>query len=314
MAEITAALVKQLRDMTGAGMMDCKRALTETAGVLEDAVDWLRKKGLAAAAKKSGRVTAEGLVGITSVPGKAALVEVNAETDFVARNEVFQGFVSNVAKVALTVGEDLAAIGAAPFPGTGRTVAEELTHLIATIGENMTIRRARVLSVPNGAVASYMHAAVAPGLGKIGVLVAIEGSSEISVLETLGRQVGMHVAASRPEALDVDAVDPAALEREKAVLSEQARASGKPEAIIERMVEGRIKKYYEETVLLEQVWVHDGESRVAAVLEKAGAKLLDFARFKLGEGIEKKADDFAAEVAAASGVKPPDPPAGQPQA
>jgi elongation factor Ts len=308
MAEITAALVKQLRDMTGAGMMDCKRALTETAGVLEDAVDWLRKKGLAAAAKKSGRVTAEGLVGIASVPAKAALVEVNAETDFVARNVVFQGFVSSVAKVALAVGEDLAAIGAAPFPGTGRTVAEELTHLIATIGENMTIRRARVLSVQHGAVASYMHAAVAPGLGKIGVLVAIEGSSEISVLETLGRQVGMHVAASRPEALDVDAVDPAALEREEAVLSEQARASGKPEAIIERMVEGRIKKYYEETVLLEQVWVHDGESRVAAVLEKAGAKLLGFARFQLGEGIEKKTDDFAAEVAAASGVKPPEPP------
>jgi elongation factor Ts len=308
MAEITAALVKQLRDMTGAGMMDCKRALTETAGVLEDAVDWLRKKGLAAAAKKSGRVTAEGLVGIASVPAKAALVEVNAETDFVARNVVFQGFVSSVAKVALAVGEDLAAIGAAPFPGTGRTVAEELTHLIATIGENMTIRRVRVLSVQHGAVASYMHSAVAPGLGKIGVLVAIEGGSEISVLETLGRQVGMHVAASRPEALDVAAVDPAALEREKAVLSEQARASGKPEAIIERMVEGRIKKYYEETVLLEQVWVHDGETRVAAVLEKAGARLHGFARFQLGEGIEKKADDFAAEVAAASGVKPPEPP------
>ena len=314
MAEITAALVKQLRDMTGAGMMDCKRALTETAGVLEDAVDWLRKKGLAAAAKKSGRVTAEGLVGIASASAKAAMVEVNAETDFVARNEVFQGFVAGVAKVALAVGEDLAAIGAAPFPGSGRTVAEELTHLIATIGENMTIRRVRVLSVQHGAVASYMHAAVAPGLGKIGVLVAIEGGSEMAVLETLGRQIGMHVAASRPEALDVDAVDPAALEREKAVLSEQARASGKPEAIIERMVEGRIKKYYEETVLLEQVWVHDGESRVAAVLEKAGAKLLGFARVQLGEGIEKKTDDFAAEVAAASGVKPPDPPAGQPQA
>ncbi len=308
MVEITAALVKQLRDMTGAGMMDCKRALTETAGVLEDAVDWLRKKGLAAAAKKSGRVTAEGLVGIASASAKAAMVEVNAETDFVARNEVFQGFVAGVAKVALAVGEDLAAIGAAPFPGSGRTVAEELTHLIATIGENMTIRRARVLSVQHGAVASYMHAAVAPGLGKIGVLVAIEGGSEMAVLETLGRQIGMHVAASRPEALDVDAVDPAALEREKAVLSEQARASGKPEAIIERMVEGRIKKYYEETVLLEQVWVHDGESRVAAVLEKAGAKLRGFARFQLGEGIEKKADDFAAEVAAASGVKPPEPP------
>ena len=308
MVEITAALVKQLRDMTGAGMMDCKRALTETAGVLEDAVDWLRKKGLAAAAKKSGRVTAEGLVGIASASAKAAMVEVNAETDFVARNEVFQGFVAGVAKVALAVGEDLAAIGAAPFPGSGRTVAEELTHLIATIGENMTIRRVRVLSVQHGAVASYMHAAVAPGLGKIGVLVAIEGGSEMAVLETLGRQIGMHVAASRPEALDVDAVDPAALEREKAVLSEQARASGKPEAIIERMVEGRIKKYYEETVLLEQIWVHDGESRVAVVLEKAGAKLRGFARFQLGEGIEKKADDFAAEVAAASGVKPPEPP------
>jgi elongation factor Ts len=309
MAEITAALVKELREKTGAGMMDCKRALTETHGVLEDAVDWLRKKGLAAAAKKSGRVAAEGLVGIASVPAKAAMVEVNAETDFVARNETFQGFVSAVAKVALHVGEDLAAIAAAAFPDTGRTVAEELTHLISTIGENMTIRRARVLSVPHGAVASYMHTAVAPGLGKIGVLVAIEGSSELAVLETLGRQVGMHVAAARPEALDISAVDPAALEREKAVLSEQARASGKPEAIIERMVEGRIKKYYEETVLLEQVWVHDGESRVAAVLQKAGAKLHGFARFQLGEGVEKKADDFAAEVAAASGVKPPEPPA-----
>ena len=306
MAEITAALVKELREKTGAGLMDCKRALTETAGAVEDAVDWLRKKGLAAAAKKSGRVAAEGLVGVASVPAKAAMVEVNAETDFVARNETFQAFVSGVARIVLHVGEDLGAIGAAPFPGTGRTVAEELTHLIATIGENMTIRRARVLSVKQGAVASYMHQAVAPGLGKIGVLVAIEGASEMAVLETLGRQVGMHVAATRPEALDISSVDPAALEREKVVLSEQARASGKPEAIIERMVEGRIKKYYEETVLLEQVWVHDGESRVAAVLQKAGANLHGFARFQLGEGVEKKADDFAAEVAAASGVKPPD--------
>ena len=235
------------------------------------------------------------------------MVEVNAETDFVARNETFQAFVTSVAKVALDIGEDIGAIGAAAFPGTGRSVAEELTHLVATIGENMTIRRARVLSVKQGAVASYMHQAIAPGLGKIGVLVAIEGSSEMAVLETLGRQVGMHVAATRPEALDISAVDPAALEREKLVLSEQARASGKPEAIIERMVEGRIKKYYEETVLLEQVWVHDGESRVAAVVQKAGAKLHGFARFQLGEGIEKKADDFAAEVATASGVKPPDP-------
>ena len=312
MTEITAALVKQLREKTGAGILDCKHALTETAGVLEDAVDWLRKKGLAVAAKKSGRVAAEGLVGIASVPGRAAMVEVNAETDFVARNEIFQGFVTAAAKVALAVGEDVAAIGAAPFPGTGRTVAEELTHLVATIGEHMTIRRARVLSVKHGAVASYVDQAVAPGLGKIGVLVAIDGSCEMAVLETLGRQVGMHVAASRPEALDIDGVDPAALEREKSVLREQAAGEGKPEAIIERMVEGRIKKYYEGTVLLEQVWVHDGESRVKAVLEKAGAKLDGFARFQLGEGIEKKADDFAAEVAAASGIKPPEPPV-QPQ-
>ena len=307
MAEITAALVKELREKTGAGMMDCKKALTEVGGVLEDAVDWLRKKGLAAAAKKSGRVAAEGLVGVASVPAKAAMVEVNAETDFVARNESFQAFVSAVAKVALHVGEDVAAIAAAQFPGGSRTVAEELTHLIATIGENMSIRRARVISVPQGAVATYVHAAIAPGLGKIGVLVGIEGNSEVSALETLGRQVGMHVAAARPEALDVDAVDPAALEREKAVLSDQARASGRPENIIEKMVEGRIRKYYEETVLLEQVWVHDGESRVKAVLQKAGAKLHGFARFQLGEGIEKKADDFAAEVAAASGVKAPEP-------
>ena len=303
MAEITAALVKELREKTGAGMMDCKKALTETAGVLEDAVDWLRKKGQAAAAKKSGRVAAEGLVGVASVPAKAAMVEVNAETDFVARNETFQGFVSTVAKVALEVGEDIAAIAAAPFPGSGRTVADELTHLIATIGENMSLRRARVISVPQGVVATYVHSTIAPGLGKIGVLVGIEGNSELSALETLGRQVGMHVAAARPEAVDIAGVDPAALEREKSVLSEQARASGRPENIIEKMVEGRIRKYYEETVLLEQVWVHDGESRVKAVLQKAGAKLHGFARFQLGEGIEKKADDFAAEVAAASGVK-----------
>jgi elongation factor Ts len=302
MAAITAALVKDLREKTGAGMMDCKKALTETGGALEDAVDWLRKKGLAAAAKKSGRVTAEGLVGIASVPGKAAVVEVNAETDFVARNETFQTFVIGVAQIALQAGDDLDAIKAAAFPGTGRTVAEELTHLVATIGENINLRRAKVLTVKQGVVASYMHAALKPGLGKIGVLAAIEGPGEFATLETLGRQVGMHVAAARPEALDIDAVDPAALERERAVLSEQARASGKPEAIIEKMVEGRIRKYYEEVVLLEQVWVHDGESRVRAVVKKAGVTLVGFARFALGEGIEKPKDDFAAEVAATAGV------------
>jgi elongation factor Ts len=246
------------------------------------------------------------------MPGRAAMVEVNAETDFVARNEAFQRFVQEVAKIALTTGADIEAIKSAKFPGTDRTVAEELTQLVATVGENMNIRRASVLSVKHGAVASYVHSALKPGLGKIGVLVAIEGASEISALETLGRQVGMHVAAARPEALDISEVDPAALEREKAVLSEQARASGKPENIIEKMVEGRIRKYYEEVVLLEQVWVHDGESRVKAVMAKAGAKLVGFSRFQLGEGIQKNAGDFAADVAAAAGF--PQPPEAPPPA
>ena len=303
MAEVTAALVKELREKTGAGMMDCKRALTESDANLEDAVDWLRKKGLSSAAKKSGRVAAEGLVGVASAPNRGAMVEVNAETDFVARNETFQAFVETCARIALDVGEDVDAIKAAAFPGTGRTVAEEITHLVATIGENMILRRARVLHVGSGVVATYMHGALRPGLGKIGVLVAVEGTSELGALETLGRQVGMHVAATRPDSLDVDSVDPAALERERNVLSEQARASGKPEAIIEKMVEGRIKKYYEEVVLLEQVWVHDGESRVRAVVAKAGAKLTGFERFQLGEGVERGPQgDFAAEVAAVAGV------------
>ena len=307
MAEITAALVKDLRERTGAGMMDCKKALTESGGDIEGAIDWLRKKGLSTAAKKSGRVAAEGLVGIASAAHKAAVVEVNAETDFVARNEVFQDFVHQVANVALLVGDDLEAIKAAPYPGTGRSFAEQLTHLISTIGENMHIRRAKVLEAPHGVVASYMHNALKPGLGKIGVLVAVAGASEIEALETLGHQVGMHVAASRPDALDIDAVDPAALHREKTVLAEQARASGKPEAIIEKMVEGRIRKYYEEVVLLEQVWVHDGENRVRVIVQKAGAKLLGFARFQLGEGLERRSDDFAAEVAAAAGLQPDEP-------
>jgi elongation factor Ts len=303
MAEITAALVKTLREQTGAGMMDCKKALTETGGDLEGAVDWLRKKGLSQAAKKSSRIAAEGLVGVASAALKGAMVEVNAETDFVARNETFQNFVATLAGLALTVGEDIEALKASPFPGSERNVGEELTHMVATIGENMTIRRARVLSVTSGVVATYMHNALKPGLGKIGVLVALEAPSELDGLETLGRQIGMHVAATRPDALDIDAVDPAALERERAVLSEQARASGKPEAIIEKMVEGRIRKYYEEVVLLEQVWVHDGESRVRAVVKKAGGKLIAFDRFALGEGIEKgPGGDFAAEVAAVAGV------------
>ena len=223
MPNITAALVKDLRDKTGAPMMDCKKALTETGGEIEAAVDWLRQKGLAAAAKKSSRVAAEGLVGVASAPGRAAMVEVNAETDFVARNDQFQAFVEAVANVALAVGQDLDAIKAAQFPDSAQTVAEHLTELIAKIGENMNIRRARVFSAPNGVVATYVHSALRPGLGKIGVLVAMEGGGEVAALETLGRQVGMHVAASRPEAVDISGVDPAALEREKAVLIAQAR-------------------------------------------------------------------------------------------
>ena len=305
MAEITAALVKDLREKTGAGMMDCKKALGETGGDVEQAIDWLRTKGLAAAAKKSGRTAAEGLVAVASGPQVAAMVEVNAETDFVARNEQFQAFVQSVAKVALEVGEDVEAIRAAKLPGADGTVTEELTKLIATIGENMTLRRARVLRVKSGVVATYVHSALRPGIGKIAVLAAIEAPSESDALELLGRQVGMHVAATRPAALDVDAVDPAALERERAVLVEQARASGKPDAIIEKMVDGRVRKYYEEVVLLEQVWVHDGESRVKAVVKKAGGTLVGFDRFQLGEGIEKESSDFAAEVAKVSGVPQP---------
>ena len=301
MPEITAAMVKLLREQTGAGMMDCKKALTETGGNLEEAVDWLRKKGLSAAAKKSGRVAAEGLVGVASAPGRAAMVEVNAETDFVGRNDQFQAFVEAVAQIALTVGEDLDAIRAAQYPDSAQTVGDHLTDLIAKIGENMALRRARVLT--GSVVATYVHSALRPGLGKIGVLVALEGTGELSALETLGRQVGMHVAASRPESLDIAGVAPAALAREKAVLVEQARASGRPDNIIEKMVEGRIRKFYEEIVLLEQVWVHDGESRVKAVLAKAGVKLAGFARFHLGEGIDKpQGPDFASEVAATAGV------------
>ena len=303
MAVISASLVKDLREKTGAGMMDCKKALGESDGDLEAAIDWLRKKGLAAAAKKSGRAAAEGLVGIASGPRAAAMIEVNAETDFVARNEHFQLFVETVARLVLQHGDDIATLQAAPYPDSGRSVADELTHLIATIGENMAIRRAKRFTVRSGTVASYVHQALKPGLGRIGVLVAIEGpETELDTLELLGRQVGMHVAATRPESLDVSSVDPAALDRERAVLAEQARASGKPDAIIDKMVDGRIRKYYEEVVLLEQVWVHDGESRVKAVVQKSGATLTGFERFQLGEGVEREAGDFAAEVAAAAGI------------
>ena len=305
MAEITAAAVKDLREKSGAGMMDCKKALAETAGDMEAAVDWLRTKGLAAAAKKAGRVASDGLVAVVTDGTKGAAVEINAETDFVARNETFQGFVSEVAKIALANDGDAAKTLAAAYPETGRTVEEQLTHNIATIGENMSFRRSVALSVADGVVAGYVHSATAPGLGKIGVLVALESTGDKAKLEALGKQIAMHVAAARPEALTVDDVDASNLERERVVLVEQARESGKPDNIIEKMVEGRIRKYYEEVVLLEQVYVVDGENKVKKVVENAAAdvgapvSLTGFVRFELGEGIEKKEEDFAAEVAAA---------------
>jgi elongation factor Ts len=306
MAEITAALVKDLRETTGAGMMDCKKALVESNGDVQGAIDWLRKKGLSAAAKKSGRVAAEGLVGVALAPGKAAMVEVNAETDFVARNEAFQNFVETVARLALDTGEDVDALKAAAYPGTGRNVADELVHLVATVGENMTVRRVAVIAVPDGVAAAYVHGALKPGLGKIGVITGLSGKAD-EAIEKLGRQIGMQVAATPlTAALTIAEVDPAALEREKNVLTEQARASGKPDAVIAKMVEGRIRKFYEDVVLLEQLWVHDGESRVKAVVEKAGAAITRFVCFRLGEGIEKETSDFAAEVAATAGIKPKD--------
>ena len=303
MAEISASLVKELREKTGAGMMDCKRALSETAGDLEGAVDWLRKKGLSAAAKKAGRVAAEGLVGVAIRGNVGAMVEVNAETDFVARNDTFQKFVATVAELALTH-VDADRLKAAPYPGSGRKVEDELTHLIATIGENMSIRRMARLHVPQGVVMSYVHNAVAPNLGKIGVLVALESTASPERLGGVGRQIAMHVAAARPQYLDIAAVPKADLDRERDVLREQAKTSGKPDAVIEKMVEGRLRKFYEETVLNEQIFVIDNETKVAKILDAAAkelgtpVKIAAFERLVLGEGIEKETADFAAEVAA----------------
>lgn len=306
MADITAALVKELREKTGAGMMDCKKALAATNGDLEPAVDWLRKQGLAAASKKAGRVAAEGLVGVQTSGKNGAMVEVNSETDFVARNEKFQEFVATVTKLALDKGADVEALKSLPYPG-GKTVADKLTELVATIGENMQLRRIAHLSVSQGIVASYVHAAAAPGLGKIGILVALESTGDSDKLQALGRQIAMHVAAANPQSVSVDSLDKAAIDRERNVLAEQARASGKPEDIIAKMVEGRLRKFYEEVVLLEQVYVIDGESKVSKIVAEAAksvgapVKVAGFVRFALGEGIEKAQADFAAEVAATVG-------------
>lgn len=301
MADISASMVKELREKTGAGMMDAKSALVENDGDIEAAIDWLRKKGLAKAAKKSSRTAAEGLVALAINGTKGAVVEVNSETDFVARNEEFQGFVKNIADKALNDAGDLAALQSANL--NGKLVSEALTDLIAKIGENMAIRRMEKLSVSDGVIAGYVHNAVAPNMGKIGVLVALESTGDKSALEALGKQIAMHVAAAFPRFLSRDEVDASDLERERDVLREQAKAEGKPADIVEKMLEGRMRKFYEEVCLLEQVFVIDGETKISALLEKAAkdvgapVKLSAYARVQLGEGIEKEAEDFAAEVA-----------------
>jgi elongation factor Ts len=301
---ISAAQVKELRDLTGAGMMDCKAALNETNGNMEEAVDWLRKKGISKADKKAGRTAAEGLIGVDSGVREAAVVEVNSETDFVARNAAFQEIVANVAKVALAYGTT-EAVAAAKYPGSDKSVSETIKDAVGTIGENMGFRRSAKLTVPHGAVATYVHNAVADGLGKLGVLVAIETTGNEHAANAFARQVAMHAAATNPMALTTEELDPAAVEREKAIFADQARQTGKPEAIIEKMVEGRLRKFYEEVVLLKQAFVLNPDITVEKALKDAEkeigapAKITAYLRFALGEGIEKEETDFAAEVAAA---------------
>ena len=307
MAEITAAIVKELREKTGAGMMDCKKALSEAAGDIEKAIDWLRKKGLSAAAKKAGRIASQGLVALKVNGKKGAVVEVNSETDFVARNELFQTFVASVADIALQGDADLEALKVAKHIPSGKDVQGALTDLIAKIGENMHLRRSAQLSVENGVVVGYVHSAIAEGLGKIGALVALESPGDAKELEELGKHLAMHVAAAAPVALNIEDVPAEMVEREKVVVADMARNSGKPEAVIEKMVEGRMRKFYEEIVLNEQFYIMDDKKKikdvVAEVSKKIGAPIVltGFVRFGLGEGVEKKQDDFAAEVAAAVG-------------
>ena len=307
MAEITAALVKELREVSGAGMMDCKKALNETGGDMDAAVDWLRTKGLASAAKKAGRTAAEGLVGVATSGTSGAAVEVNSETDFVAKNDQFQAFVRDVTALALdTSANDIAVLGAASL-GEG-SVLDKLTANIATIGENQSLRRVKTLSVNQGAVVSYVHNAAAPGMGKIGVLVALEGNANAGAIEALGKQLAMHIAAASPSALHEEGLDEALVSRERAIAMEKAAESGKPTNIIEKMVDGAIAKFRKENALLSQIFVMDNKTKiadvVAAAAKDAGGSiaLVDYVRFQLGEGIEKAESDFAAEVAAASGV------------
>ena len=310
MAEITAASVKELRERTGAGMMDCKKALAENGGEMEASVDWLRAKGLSAAAKKAGRTAAEGLVGVAVEGNRGAVVEVNSETDFVAKNDQFQAFVRDVSKLALTTGGDVEALGNSAYP-SGGTVAEALTNNIATIGENQSLRRAAVLDVDQGVVVSYVHNAAAPNMGKIGVLVALESAAPAEALNALGKTLAQHIAAANPLALNADDLDADLLAREKAIATDKANESGKPANIVEKMVDGTIAKFKKESALMSQLIVHDGKTPVADVIAAAAKDagspitLKAFERFQLGEGIEKAESDFAAEVAAASGVPQP---------
>lgn len=305
---VTAQQVKELRDATGVGMMDCKKALDETNGDIEAAIDWLRTRGLAKAAKKAGRVAAEGLVGVVVEGKKAAIVEVNSETDFVARNEQFQTIVGNIAKLALEAGGDVHVLSEMPYPGSGRSVSAELTDAIAKIGENMNLRRSAMIDVRDGVVGTYVHNSVKPGMGKLGILVGLESTGDKTVLANLGKQLAMHIANTNPLSVSPDDIDPDVVARERAIFAEQARESGKPAEIVDKMVEGRVRKFYEEVTLLAQVFVIDGESKVGDVVkraeEEAGApiKVTRFVRYALGEGIAKEETDFAAEVAATAGV------------
>jgi elongation factor Ts len=305
MATITAAMVKDLRETTGVGMMDCKQALTENGGDMQAAIDWLRKKGLSKAAKKAGRVAAEGLIGAVTSGTKGVVIEVNSETDFVARNEQFQGLVKMVAQVALSVGADVEKIKAAKIGEA--TVAIAISDAIATIGENMTLRRAAALEVSKGLVASYIHNAVIDGAGKMGVIVALESAGKADELAALGRQIAMHVASTNPLAIDPSGVDPAVVKREKDILADKFRQQGKPEAMIEKITESGLKTFYKEQTLLEQPFIFDDKKSVGQALKEAegkvGApvKITGFVRYALGEGIEKAESDFAAEVAAAAG-------------
>ncbi len=306
---VTAQQVKELRDATGVGMMDCKKALAETNGDMEAAVDWLRTRGLAKAAKKAGRVAAEGLVGVSIDGNRGAIVEVNSETDFVARNEQFQSIVGNVASLALDAEGDVGKLSEMPYPGTGRSASAELTDAIAKIGENMNLRRTAVIAVSDGVIGSYVHNTVKPGMGKLGVIVGLESTGDKAVLLALGKQVAMHIANTNPLSVSPEDIDPEVVAKERAIFTEQAKESGKPAEVIAKMVEGRVRKFYEESTLLAQVFVIDGESKVGDVVKKAekdaGApiRVTGFVRYALGEGITKEETDFAAEVAATAGVR-----------